>query len=375
VVALNRRLPHELARAGRDRWDVTVAAPSFVHGDLRPISLEHFAGETSHLVPVHAYLTRRPHVMFYGRALRRLLSEPWDMVHCWEEPYILAGAQIARWAKHTPLVYYTFQSLLKRYPPPFCWLERFAIGRSAGWIAAGQAVQSALGTRRGYTNKPHRVITLGVDVDVYRPDSQGGAAIRRALGWDESGPPVVGFLGRFVPEKGLHLLTAALDAQRTPWRALFVGGGKLEGELHAWAAKYTDQRARIVTGVSHDDVPPYLNAMDILAAPSQTTPRWKEQFGRMLVEAMACGAAVVGSDSGEIPFVIADAGEVVAETDLSAWVQTLGRLLGNSEHRAELSARGRARAETVFAWPIIAQQHLDFFETLLDRSNMPSPSE
>ena len=139
--------------------------------------------------------------------------------------------QIARWAKRTPLVYYTFQSLPKRYPPPFCWLEQFAMGRSAGWIAAGQAVQSALGTRRGYTNTPHRVITLGVDVDAYRPDRQAGTAIRRTLGWDEGGSPVVGFLGRFVPEKGLHLLTAALDAQRMPWRALFVGGGKLEGDL------------------------------------------------------------------------------------------------------------------------------------------------
>ena len=249
------------------------------------------------------------------------------------------------------------------------------MGRSAGWIAAGQAVQSALGTRRGYTNTPHRVITLGVDVDAYRPDRQAGTAIRRTLGWDEGGSPVVGFLGRFVPEKGLHLLTAALDAQRMPWRALFVGGGKLEGDLRAWAAKYTDQRARIVTGVSHDAVPLYLNAMDILAAPSQTTPRWKEQFGRMLIEAMACGVAVVGSDSGEIPSVIADAGEVIAEADLSAWVQILGRLLENSERRFELSARGRARAESTFAWPIIAQQHLDFFEMLLDSPKMPLPAE
>ena len=95
----------------------------------------------------------------------------------------------------------------------------------------------------------------------------------------------------------------------------------------------------------------------------------------MLIEAMACGVAVVGSDSGEIPSVIADAGEVIAEADLSAWVQILGRLLENSERRFELSARGRARAESTFAWPIIAQQHLDFFEMLLDSPKMPLPAE
>ena len=106
---------------------------------------------------------------------------------------------------------------------------------------------------------------------MFRPNADAGAATRRSLGWVDSGPPVVGYLGRFSPEKGLHILTEALDALRTPWRALFVGGGKLEGELRTWAKKYTDDRIRICTDVTHDRVAPYVNAMDILVAPSQTT--------------------------------------------------------------------------------------------------------
>jgi glycosyltransferase involved in cell wall biosynthesis len=108
--------------------------------------------------------------------------------------------------------------------------------------------------------------------------------------------------------------------------------------------------------------------MDILAAPSQTTRRWKEQFGRMLIEAMACGVPVVGSDSGEIPYVIGDAGKVVAEADTAAWARTLGTLFETPSLRAELSTLGREQAEVEFAWPVIAQQHLDFFEEVLDRS-------
>src|SRR5262249_46578700 len=154
-------------------------------------------------------------------------------------------------------------------------------------------VERALETRCGYNNRPHCMIPLGVDVEVFRPDAVAGAEIRRSLGWSEPGPPVVGFLGRFVPEKGLHVLTSALDAVKTPWRALFVGGGKLEGELRDWAAKYADDRVRVVTGVPHDAVPPYLCAMDMLVAPSQTTRRWREQLGRMLIEAMACGVPVI----------------------------------------------------------------------------------
>jgi glycosyltransferase involved in cell wall biosynthesis len=365
VVALNRRLPHELARAGAGRWEVTAAAPEFVHGDLRPIALEPFPGESCRLVPVSAYLTRRPHILLYGRTLRRLLREPWDVVHGWEEPYVVAGFQLARWTRPgVPFVFWTAQNLSKRYPPPFRWFERYCLNRCAGWEACGHTVVAALGPR-GYSAKPHRVLPLGVDTERFRPDTTAGESVRRSLGWSAAGPPVVGYLGRFTPEKGVRVITAALGSLRTPWRALFVGGGELEGELRAWGAKYSDDRVRVVTGVPHDAVPPHLCAMDVLAAPSQTTRRWKEQLGRMLIEAMACGVPVIGSNSGEIPYVIHDAGIVLSEGDVAAWAAGLAELLENPARRAELGARGRERVQSAFAWPVIARRHLDFFEELL----------
>ena len=76
------------------------------------------------VVPVPAYLTNRVHIFFYGWKLRSLLKEPWDLVHCWEEPYILVGGQVAWWSRAgTPLVYRTAQSLNKRYPIPFRWID------------------------------------------------------------------------------------------------------------------------------------------------------------------------------------------------------------------------------------------------------------
>lgn len=365
VVALNRRLPHEMARVGNGRWEVTVAALSFVHGDLRPIPVEHFPDEAFRLVSVPAYLTRRPHVMLYGRSLPKLLRERWDLIHCWEEPYILSGGQVAWWAGSSPLAYYSFQNIPKRYPPPFNRIERFTIRRAAGWIAAGQMVDQALRSREGYGKKPHITIPLGVDTGVFQPDPAARQQIWQRLGWSRHGPPVVGYLGRFVPEKGLSLLTGVLDALQSPWRALFVGGGAMEGELRAWAEKHGGERVRIITGVPHDVVPPYLNAMDLLVAPSQTMRHWREQLGRMLIEGMACGVPVVGSDSGEIPFVIGDAGVVLPEADHTAWTKVVTQLLESPERRAELGARGRARAEALFAWPVIARQHLDFVDQLL----------
>src|SRR5262249_6787421 len=155
-----------------------------------------------------------------------------------------------------------------------------------GWVAFGRTVADALGVRPGYRDRPYCLIPPGVDVDRFRPDLDAGRAVRRALGWADDGPPVVGFLGRLVPEKGLGLLTRVLDSLHSSWRALFVGAGPEAEQLRAWARRHGDQ-VRVCTDVGHDAVPRYLNAMDVLCAPSQTTPRWREQFGRMLIEAFA----------------------------------------------------------------------------------------
>src|SRR5438067_8502743 len=130
-----------------------------------------------------------------------------------------------------------------------------------------------------------------------------------------------------------------LDQLTTPWRALFVGDGQMEGALRQWASRH-GECVRVTTGVRHAEVPRYLNAMDVLCAPSQTTPHWREQFGRMLVEAFACGVPVIGSDSGEIPHVLGDCGVVVGEADEAAWCKALAGLLESPTRRHQLAAQG-----------------------------------
>ena len=370
ALGVNRKLAAAIRDAGAGRWDVTVAAPTYFHGnrDIRPAVLDVTPDEPAPVVPLRAYLTDRVHLFLYGRRLQSLLADGWDLVHCWEEPFVLAGAQAAAWTPaHVPFVFRTAQSQNKSYPPPFRWTERFVVRRSAGWICSGRKVAENLAGRPGYADRPSALIPLGVDLSMFRPDPAAGAAVRTRLGWVPDGPPVIGFLGRFVPEKGLDVLTTALDRVTAPWRALFVGGGPMEAALRAWAGTHQD-RVRVCTDVPHEDVPGLLNATDVLAAPSQTTRRWKEQFGRMLIEAFAAGVPVVGSDSGEIPHVIADAGVVVGEADAAGWAAALGDLIENPGRRAELAARGAARARERYAWPVVARQHLLFFEALVDRA-------
>jgi glycosyltransferase involved in cell wall biosynthesis len=364
VVSANRRLAHEMAVQSHDAWEVTAVAPARYRGDLGSIAVQPLAGEESRLEPLHVRFDRWPHLMWYAD-LGRILDASWDVVHCWEEPYILAGAQIAR---RTPrdarLVIASFQNLVKRYPWPFSAFERSTMARADGWIGFGQTVHDALAARHGYSDKPSRVIPPGVDLARFRPDPAVRRQTLERLGW---GPAdrVVGFLGRFVPEKGIPLLIDALTGATAGWRALFVGGGPLQGALEEFAAAHPG-RVHIANGVTHDEVPGWLSAMTLLCAPSQTTGRWREQFGRMLIEAMACGVPVVASDSGEMPSVVGDAGVVLSERDVTAWTQAIDRLLGSEASLREQAARGVDRANARFGWPVVARAHLSFFEALLE---------
>jgi glycosyltransferase involved in cell wall biosynthesis len=367
-VRRNRELAEALATAGARQWDVTVVAPNTFPGDLGPIQTTRDADERCRLVTIPVHAARWIHVMRYGRGLRAALAESWDVVHCWEEPYVYSGAQVARACPpQAALVYATFQNIAKRYPPPFAMLERSNLRRAAGWIAFGRTVEDVLLQCAAYAARPHAVIPFGVDIARFTADGARRAATRRALGW-EGETPVIGFVGRFVEAKGIPMLLRALTLlgrRGTPWRALFVGGGALEGTLRGFAAEQGD-KVRVVTGVNHDGIPGYLNAMDLLCAPSQTTPAWREQFGRMIIEALACGVPVIGSDSGEISHVIGDGGMVFGERDEDGLVRALEALLSDATARSELAARGRARAESEFAWPVVAGRHLAFFSRLLE---------
>jgi phosphatidylinositol alpha-1,6-mannosyltransferase len=361
-VSVNRRLAHELASTGE--WDVTAAAPARFHGDFGWHVLQAQPGERCTVAAVPVHFTRPVHLMLYGRRLFELLGQPWDLVHCWEEPYTVAAAQVAiRTPAHVPLVVATFQNIAKRYPPPFSWIERRVLERANGLVAFGRTVFDVV-TARGFDRSRTRVIPPGVDTVRFAPDPAARRQVRAECRWRDD-TPVVGFLGRFVPEKGVMLLADVLDRVTTPWRALFVGSGPLESDLRAWAGRHGD-RVAIETTVAHEDVPRWLNAMDVLCAPSLTTPRWREQFGRMLIEAFACGVPVIASDSGEIPYVVGDAGLIVAERDAAAWTRAIQRLFADPSLRDDLSTRGRRRAVSIYDWAVVARQHSAFFRQLIE---------
>jgi glycosyltransferase involved in cell wall biosynthesis len=102
-------------------------------------------------------------------------------------------------------------------------------------------------------------------------------------------------------------------------------------------------------------MPDLIRKLDVIALPSITTNSWKEQFGRVLIEGMACAVPVVGSDSGEIPNVVGDAGLVVPEGDVVSLAGALRRLYENVNLRQTLGERGRERVLSRYTHARIAR--------------------
>jgi glycosyltransferase involved in cell wall biosynthesis len=211
-------------------------------------------------------------------------------------------------------------------------------------------------------------MTLAVDLDAFKPLApERKQAVARDLGLR---PPIVAYVGRLTRAKGIDLMMRAMEAVGgATWSLLVLGAGPMEGELRDWAAARGWSDRLQVRLVPHRDVPAYLGAADVLLAPSQTGPRWREQFGRMVIEAFACGVPVLGSDSGEIPYVIDDAGKVLPENDAASWANAIVEVLGSAELRAEMARHGLERAQ-VYSVGAVARQYSAYYRDLADRRRL-----
>ncbi len=283
-----------------------------------------------------------------GPPLRRTYPE---LLHIDQEPWTVSTAQSVRIGLRIrcPIVCFTWQNLLKRYPPPFQWIEAWVF-RHTTMIIAGNDEAADVLRRRGYKGLVRVIPQFGVDLDTFRP----GVSTKGELGLPRDGF-VVGFVGRLVTAKGLE--TALRATARVPEIHLALAGvGSMEQELKALSASLgVGDRLHFLGGFPSHRIPDVLNGIDALILPSSTTPRWKEQFGRVLIEAMAAEVPVIGSTSGEIPRVIGEAGLVFREGDVEECARAIRSLL-DPAWRRELVIRGAARVRAHFTQERVADR-------------------
>ncbi len=297
------------------------------------------------------------HLYFYPELGTIVRQQRPNVLHIDEEPYNPVGAQAQRLANAlgARTVFVSWQNLYRTYPAPYAWIERYNYRRAAA-IIAGNADAADVLRRKGYGGPTAIFSVHGVDPDIYR----------RLPRTSPSGVFVIGYLGRLVLYKGVGLLIEALQGMPDHCRLRLVGSGPDERALRRIASERgIAERVDFVPAVATADVPRMLSDMDVLAAPSLTQSNWKEQFGRVLIEAMACGIPVIGSDSGEIPHVVGAAGMIVPEGDVEALRAGLMRLANDAAMRERFSHAGRARVLEQFTQEQVARKMVAVYHEAL----------
>jgi glycosyltransferase involved in cell wall biosynthesis len=145
-------------------------------------------------------------------------------------------------------------------------------------------------------------------------------------------------------------------------RVVFIGQGPVKSDLEQQAQRLglTD-RVIFKPGVPTYKVPEELEKLDVLILPSLTRPNWMEQFGRVLAEAMSCETPVIGSSSGEIPYVIGDAGLIFKEGNAQELSACVRRLLDDPALYADLARRGRQRVLENYTQGQIARRTFEVY--------------
>ena len=377
IVDLNCEKLRALARL-EPGIEVTVVVPKRWHpGGVQSKTIETQPRDEGafRIVPISNFSQNHQGLLLFGTELVQLLKE--------FRPQIIQVEQGAKALAHTQAIvlnqllrlkakniFFTWWNLPYTLKFPISLLESYNLNNTDGIISGNQDGATIL-REHGYKGAIKVMPQLGIDEKLFAPRSQLELTGKLAIDRSDF---VIGFVGRFVPEKGLiTLLNALVILKDRPWKLLLVGRGPLKSDILSIAATNQIQdRIIIVESVAHTEVADYINLMSTLVLPSETTSDfktltsvgWKEQFGHVLIEAMACKVPVIGSDSGEIPNVIGDAGLVFPEGDAEALANCCVQMM-EAELAEKLGTIGYMKAMSQYTNQALAKQQLKFYKELV----------
>jgi glycosyltransferase involved in cell wall biosynthesis len=314
VVSGYRSFFDHLARLGACR--VALAAPArFREAGNQEVACAPFTGPLPGFVlPATAWHVQA--VWFHGlrRAMRAVFAGAERRIFlCIAEPYSLTALLAWLVAPRCEFVLYAAQNIVKKQPLPLRLIQALMFRRAAAILVVGAEQEQVLRTL-GYRGR-----TIAFPLWYDRTRFHPGQRPHRS---------VVGYAGGLTDAKGVRDLLAAMKLMPDASYRI-AGAGPLQADVERACRELPD--AKYLGALPLDAMPDFYRGLDVLVVPSRTTPAWKEQFGRVIIEAMACGVVVLGSRSGEIPRVIGDDGRLFDEGD----PQDLARVL-----KANLTAEG-----------------------------------
>jgi len=282
-----------------------------------------------------------------------------DIIHIEEEYYSLVLYEILKVKKmfspKSKCIFFTSQNINKNFLFPFNRIENYVLRNTDGAITVNSEAASIL-LKKGFDKPITTMPQFGINPEIFRQRKNR----------ERNKKFCIGFIGRLEEVKGIDTLLNAAAGLKIEYEIWIVVEGPQSSSLQVLATKLgIATKLRIFNGISHEEIPQFLQKMDVLILPSRTTSKIKEQFGRVLIEAMACGVPVIGSNSGAIPEVIGDGGLIFVEDSYKELRNQILRLNNNFELWCSLATRGRKRVLEHFTISVIAQKTLNFYNEIL----------
>jgi len=232
-------------------------------------------------------------------------------------------------------------------------LRRFrkqAVLREADLFLAITETTRVMLLEEGVPEKRIAIIPNSIATDRFVPGPKDPALLARLrLTTDDF---TVLFIGRFVREKGLDEILAAIPGilERHPNRSIrfcFLGEGPLDGRLRRALSRWP-VIIRIHPFVPYSEIPSFHRLADIFIMPSKQGPKINEQFGFVLAESMATAKAVITTRCGSIPDVVGGAAVLIPPADAPALEKALGELIASAPDRLRLGEMAKERVQAHF---------------------------
>ena len=343
--------------------DITLVVPEEWGGQ----KLEQHDKPNYRMIVKKAVMSGRNHFHFYPGIAAVIREERPDLLHIDEEAHSYVTFHTMSRAKGVMSIFFNWQNIYKDYPLPFSWFEKYSFNNSIGAIAGNGEVKEVL-LKKGCRVPLAVIPQFGVDEKFFTSPTEAAKKSAREK-YGLSGSFVIGYFGRFTEEKGIDTLLEAASLVKKDFKILFSGSGSYKKEMDALSGRLGLGDKICYSGfVSSWQLPELYSCADVLVLPSRTKRNWKEQFGRVLIEAMACEIPVIGSSSGEIPAVIGNTGLTFREDSPSALAAELIRVIDMTEdQRREMGLKGRMRVLENYTQRIIAQETFEFYRKLLGR--------
>jgi len=309
-------------------------------------------------------------VRIYSFGLLKILKnfKP-DIIFVNNEPWSLTAFEVVLFRKilrlKSKLIIYTCENQIRQYPFPFNMIDKYVLKNTnlvlTITLNEGKAVLRKY--KKFYGDVEYLPLSVDTQLFVRKKDINFKKSL---LGMDEN-EFVIGYVGRLVYEKGIHLIFYAVKDFDFNYKVLVIGSGPYKKNLETIAKKLgIDKKVIFLEWIRYNQLPNYYNCMDVLVLPSLTTPNWKEQFGRVLIEAMSCEVAVIGSSSGEIPIVIGESVLVFKEGNVNDLKEKLIFLFKNCEMKERFEKKGRKRILENFDRELLNKKTYQIYKSLYE---------